>query len=135
MISTGTNKGPMGWKALVGALYSDIRIDFLRRSIKDANRKIYMILGNPRVHHSRPVKLWLPEHKDRIEVFYLPIDSAELDSNEMVNAELKPVATNLPTASTKLRLVKATTKRLSSVQRRPERNKSYFQHAPVRYAA
>ncbi|MBE0547785.1 MAG: IS630 family transposase, partial [Rubrivivax sp.] len=36
---------------------------------------------------------------------------------------------------TKLQLVKAAAKHLSSVQRQPERIKSYFQHAPVRYAA
>ncbi|MFN9029694.1 MAG: IS630 family transposase, partial [Betaproteobacteria bacterium] len=38
-------------------------------------------------------------------------------------------------ARTKLQLVKATAKHLSSVQRQPERIKSYFQHAPVKYAA
>lgn len=135
VISTVTNKGQMRWKAFEGALNSDILIDFLRRLIKDAGRKIYLILDNLRVHHSKPVKAWLAEHKHEIEVFYLPSYSPELNPNEMANADLKQAVTKLAPARTKLQLVKATARHLSSVQRRPERIKSYFQHAPVRYAA
>jgi hypothetical protein len=44
-------------------------------------------------------------------------------------------AERLPPARTKLQLVKAASKHLRSVQRRPERIKSYFEHDPVRCAA
>ena len=135
VISTVTNKGQMRWKAFDGALNSDILIDFLRRLIRDAGRKIYLILDNLRVHHSKPVKAWLAEHKHEIEVFYLPSYSPELNPNEMANADLKQAVTKLAPARTKLQLVKATAKHLRSVQRQPERIKSYFQHEPVRYAA
>ena len=40
----------------------------------------------------------------------------------------------LAPARTKLQLVKAVARYLSSVQRQPERIKSFFQHAPIRYA-
>jgi transposase len=135
VISTVTNKGQMRWKAFDGALNSDILIDFLRRLIKDAGRKVYLILDNLRVHHSKPVKAWLAEHKHEIEVFYLPSYSPELNPNEMANADLKQAVTKLAPARTKLQLVKATAKHLRSVQRQPERIKSYFEHKPVRYAA
>ena len=135
VISTVTNKGQMRWKAFDGALNSDILIDFLRRLIKDARRKIYLILDNLRVHNSKPVKAWLAEHKQEIEVFYLPSYSPELNPNEMANADLKHAVTKLAPARTKLQLVKATTSHLRSVQRKPARIKSYFEHAPVRYAA
>jgi len=62
VISTVTNKSQKRWKAFGGALHSDILIDFLRRLIEDAGRKIYMILDNLRVHHSKPVRAWLTEH-------------------------------------------------------------------------
>ena len=135
VISTVTNKGQMRWKAFDGALNSDILIDFMRRLIKDAGRKIYLILDNLRVHHSKPVKAWLAEHKAEIEVFYLPSYSPELNPNEMANADLKQAVTKLAPARSKLQLVKATARHLRSVQRRPERIKSYFEHEPVRYAA
>ena len=134
-ISTVTNKGQMRWKAFDGAVNSDILIDFLSRLIKDAGRKIYLILDNLGVHHSKPVKAWLVGHKDEIEVFYLPSYSLELNPNEMANAGLKQAVTKLVPARTKLQLVKATAKHLRSVQRQAGRIKSYFEHEPVRYAA
>jgi transposase len=135
LISTVTNKGQMRWKAFDGALNSDILIDFLRRLVKDAGRKIYLILGNLRVHHSKPVEAWLAEHKTEIEVFYLPSYSPEINPSEMANADLKQAVTKLAPGRTRLQLVKAAAKQLRSVQRQPERIKSYFQHEPVRYAA
>ncbi len=135
VISTVTNNGQMRWRAFDGALNSDILIDFLRRLIKDAERKVYLILDNLRVHHSKPVKAWLAKHEQEIEVFYLPSYSPELNPNEMANGDLKQAVTKLAPARTKLQLVKAAASHLRSVQRRPERIKDYFKHDPVRYAA
>lgn len=135
VISTVTNKGQMRWKIFDGALNADILIDFLRRLVKDASRKVYLILDNLRVHHSKPVKNWLAGHVDEIEVFYLPSYSPELNPDEMANADLKQAVTKLAPARTKLQLVKATSRHLRSAQRQPERIKRYFQHASVRYAA
>jgi transposase len=104
----------MRWNAFDGALNSDILIDFLRRLIKDAGRKVYLILDNLRVHHSKPVKAWLAEHKHKVEVSYLPSYSPELNPNEMANADLKQAVTKLAPARTKLQLVRATAKHLRS---------------------
>jgi transposase len=135
VISTVTNKGTMRWKIFDGALNSDILIDFMRRLVRGAGRKVYLILDNLRVHHSKPVKTWLAKHQHQIEVFYLPSYSPELNPDEMANADLKQAVTRLAPARTKLQLVKATSKHLRSVQRQPERIKRYFEHLPVRYAA
>jgi len=96
---------------------------------------VFLILDNLRVHHARPVKAWLAEHADAIEVFYLPSYSPELNPDEMANADIKHAATKLAPARTKLQLVKATARHLRSVQRQPERIRKYFEHGPVRYAA
>ena len=135
IISTVTNKGQMRWKAFEGALNADILIDFLRRLIKGAGRKIYLILDNLRVHHSKPVKAWLAQHQDEIAVFYLPSYSPELNPNEIANADLKQAVTKLAPARTKPQLLKAAATHLLTVQRQPERVKRYFHHEPVRYAA
>jgi transposase len=135
IISTVTNKGTMRWKIFDGALNADILIDFMKRLIRDAGRKVYLILDNLRVHHSKLVKAWLAEHKHEIEVFYLPSYSPELNPDEMANADLKQAVTKLAPARTKLQLVKAAARHLRGVQRQPERIKSYFEYKPVRYAA
>jgi transposase len=105
------------------------------RLIKGAAKKIFLILDNLRVHHCKPVKAWLAQHIDQIEVFYLPSYSPELNPDEMANADIKQVVTTAAPARTKLQLVKATTRHLRSVQRTPERVRKYFEHEPVRYAA
>ncbi len=135
VISSVTNKGTMRWKIFDGALNAAIFIDFLKRLVRDAGRKVYLIVDNLRVHHSMVVKAWLAEHKHEIEIFYLPSYSPELNPDEMANADLKQAVTKLAPARTKLQLVKATAKHLRSVQRQPERIRRYFQHDPVRYAA
>jgi transposase len=135
IISTVTNRGQMRWKIFDGALNADVLIDFLKRLVRDAERKVYLIVDNLRVHHSKPVKAWLAEHQQDIEVFYLPSYSPELHPDKMANADLKQAVTKLAPARTKLQLVKAAARHLRSVQRQPERIKSYFEHAPVRYAA
>jgi transposase len=135
VISTVTNKGQMRWRIFDGALNTDILIDFLRRLIKGASKKLFLILDNLRVHHAKPVKAWLAEHTDAIEVFYLPSYSPELNPDEMANADIKQAVTTLAPARTKLQLVKATARHLRSVQRQPERIRKYFEHGPVRYAA
>ena len=93
ILSTVTNKGQMRWKIFDGALNADILIDFLRRLIKDMPRKVFLILDNLRVHHSKLVKAWLAKHADAIEVFYLPSYSPELNPDEMANADIKRVVT------------------------------------------
>lgn len=135
IISAVTNRGTMRWKIFDGALNAGILIDFMRRLARDAGRKVYLILDNLRVHHSKPVKTWLAAHKDRIEVFYLPSYSPELNPDEMANADLKQAVTKLAPARTKQQLVKAAARHLRSVQRQPDRIKRYFEHEPVRYAA
>lgn len=135
VISTVTNKGQMRWKIFDGALNARILIDFLRRLIKGATKKVFLVLDNLRVHHAKPVKAWLAENTQAIEVFYLPSYSPELNPDEMANADIKQAVTKLAPARTKLQLVKATSHHLRSVQRQPERIRKYFEHGPVRYAA
>ena len=70
MISTVTNQGKTRWMIVDDAFNSDKLIEFLAALVKDTDKKIFLILDNLRVHHSKPVKAWLADHKDQIEVFY-----------------------------------------------------------------
>jgi transposase len=80
-----------------------------------------LILDNLRVHHRKPVKELLAVNRYAVEVFYLPSYSAELNPDEMANADLKQAMTKQAPGRTKLQLVKATAMHLRSVQRQPDR--------------
>lgn len=118
-----------------GALNADIFIDFLKRPIKNPRKKTLLIVDDLRVHHGKPVKAWLAEHLDAIEVFYLFSYSLELNPDEMANADIKQAITTLAPTRTKLQRVKATVSHLRRAPKQPERVRNYFHPDPALYAA
>lgn len=135
IMSTVTNQGKVRWRVFEGAMNADILIDFFKRLIKDAARKVFVILDNLKVHHARRVKDWLADHTERIEVFYLPSYSPELNPDECLNADLKDGVTRRAPARNKAQLKKAAISHLRKLQKSPQRVRKYFEHKPVRYAA
>lgn len=136
MISTVTNQGKVRWRVFEGAVNAAILIDFMKRLVKDARgQKVFLILDNLKVHHAKPVKAWLADHEEQIEVFYLPSYSPELNPDEMLNADLKDAVTRKAPARKKGQLKRAMIGHMRKLQKSPERVRKYFQHHPVRYAA
>jgi transposase len=74
-------------------------------------------------------------HKDKIELFYLPSYSPELNPEERLNADLKQAIYSKVPVRTKARLKAATTEPMQTLENSPERVKKYFQDARVKYAA
>lgn len=135
VISTVTNKGEMRWKVFSGALNAKILIGFLTRLVRQREDKIFLILDNLRVHHSKLVKRWLADNAEKIEVFYLPSYSPELNPDELLNADLKHHVTTAAPARTANALTRTAVGSLRSIQKQPARIQSYFQHEDVSYAA
>jgi transposase len=135
VISTVTNKGKMRWRVFSGALKAKLLIDFLVRLTCKQRRKIFLILDNLRVHHSKRFRQWLAENAGKIEVFYLPSYSPELNPDELLNADLKRRVTTAAPARTKCGLTRTAIGALRSIQKQPQRVQSYFQKKDVSYAA
>ena len=95
VISTVTNKGQMRWKVFSRALNAKILISFMKRLVDGREKRVFLILDNLRVHHSKAVKKWLADNQEKIAVFYLPSDSPELNPDELLNADLKQLVTKL----------------------------------------
>ena len=136
MIATVTNQGKARWMIIDEAFNSDRLIEFLGALIKDAGKKkVFLILDNLRVHHSKPVKRWVAEHAELIELFYLPSYSPELNPEERLNADLKQAIGSKVPARTKAKLRSAATQHMTELEQSPERIKAFFQDKKVRYAA
>jgi transposase len=135
MISTVTNQGKARWMIIEDAFNSDKLIEFLEALTKDADKKVFLILDNLRVHHSKPVKKWLGENKDKIEVFYLPSYSPELNPDERLNADLKHEISSKVPVRTKAKLKEAASTYRIKLEQNPERLRSYFGDHHVAYAA
>lgn len=135
MIATVTNQGKTRWMIIDEAFNADRLIEFLAALSKDAGRKVFLILDNLRVHHSKLVKAWVAERQDQIELFYLPSYSPELNPEERLNAALKQALYTKVPVRTKAKLKAATTEHMQTLESSPERVKKYFQDARVKYAA
>lgn len=72
MLTTVTNQGKARWMIIDETFNSERLIEFLGALITDAGKKVFLILDKLRVHHSKPVKAWVAERQDKIELFYLP---------------------------------------------------------------
>ena len=89
MIAVVSNRGLMRFKLYKGALNVAIFIDFMKRLIKDAKQKVFLIVYNLRVHHAKAVQDWLARYKVEIEIFYLPAYAPEHNPDEYLNNDLK----------------------------------------------
>jgi transposase len=89
MISAITNQGHSRFMIYEEKMNQKLFIDFLRRLVRESERKVFLIIDNLRVHHGKLVAAWLLEHKDQIEVFFLPPYAPELNPDEYLNHALK----------------------------------------------
>jgi transposase len=135
LISTVTNQGKVRFMVYRDTMKAQTLIRFMRRLIKDVGRKLFLIVDNLRVHHSKLVREWLEDHRAQIEVFYLPSYSPELNPDEYLNCDLKVgVHTGVP-ATSKSELARKAIGHLRMLQKRPARVAKYFKHPKIAYAA
>jgi len=135
MLSAVNNEGKVRFMIFKESMTSSRLIDFMRRLIKDAQRKVYLILDNLKAHHSKVVTRWLEKKKDHIRVVYLPPYCPELNPDEYLNNDLKQRVHSGTQSITAKELKHKTESFMRQLLRRPHRVKKYFEHPAVRYAA
>jgi len=135
LISTVTNQGQMRFMVYRNAMNAAVMKKFLQRLVKDAGRKVFLIVDNLKVHHSKPVKEWLAVHHEQIEVFYLPAYCPELNPDEYLNNDLKSGVYGAEAVRTRPQLTKKAVSHLRSLQKQPQRVQKFFKHPKVAYAA
>ena len=135
MIAAVSNRGLVRFMLYEGALNADRFIDFLRRLVRDAGRKVVLIVDNLKVHKAGKVRAWLESHRHEIELFYLPAYAPDHNPTEYLNNDLKQALRQKPQPDSEDELIRNTRSVLRTIQRSPERVRAYFKPEPVRYAA
>ncbi len=137
MISAITNQGTVRFMLYESTMTAKVLKKFLRALIESTPGKVFLILDNLRVHHAKVVKRWLERKtvKRYLEVFFLPAYSPELNPDEYLNCDLKSMVHSGPAARTVDELKKHTRSCMLTLQRRPERVKTYFNAEHIAYAA
>lgn len=135
MISTVTNQGKTRWMIVDGNIDGDKLIEFLGCLVRDSGKKVFVVMDNLRVHHSKPVKQWLSEHQNEIEAFYLPSYSPELNPDERLNSDLKQGIASRSPVRNKVKLQEHATSHMLMLEQSPHRVRKYFEDPHVAYAA
>jgi transposase len=135
LASAVTNRGELRWMVVDGAVNAPTFIRFLGRLIRDARRKIFLVLDRLKAHRARLTRDWLAEHGAEIEVYYPPSYSPELNPDEGVNADLKQAVPRRAPARSKQQLKRAAISHMRSLSKRPRRIRAIFRHRQFRYAA
>ena len=135
MLSAISKRGKLRFMLYKNNMNSSKLIDFMGRLIRDVKKKVFLILDNLRVHHSKDVQKWLEEHKDRIEVFYLPPYAPEYNPDELVNSDLKRSVGNNASSQSKEELEHNVRSYLKFLQLNPSKITSFFNAPYTKYAA
>ena len=134
-ISAISNEGTVRFMTYKGALDAAVFLTFLTRLVAEASRKVLLIVDRLQAHKTPEVEAWVAARRDRIEVFYLPAYSPEMNPVEYLNNDMKGSVNEagLPPDRPTLR------GRLQGFMRRlvhlPEHVISYFLHPWTQYAA
>ena len=114
---------------------TDVFLNFLRRLIYRQKKKIFIILDNHKVHHSKKVVDWLEKHKDKIEAFFLPAYAPELNPDEMLNRNVKSNVAYANLFTSQDELISTLKSYLFSLQHNSLKVKSFLGFDDVLYAA
>lgn len=134
MISTVTGRGVLRFMVFKQRFTADVFNDFIRRLMRSASRKVYLIVDAHPVHKSRKVKKWLASHEEPIRMILLPAYSPDLNPDEFLNHDVKHNAVGRRRATSQDDMIADVRGYLRSTQKQPAIVRSYF-HAPsVQYA-
>lgn len=135
MISAITNRGKLRFLLFKKEFTAAVLLRLLRGLLKDTRRKVFFILDKHPVHRSVAVKQWVQANRDRIELFFLPSYSPELNPDELVNQDVKTNAVGRKPPHTLAQMVRNVRRHLKQRAAEPEQVRRYFNHRDVRYAA
>lgn len=134
MMSTITNRGALAFMVFTERFTGAVMIKFLRRLVRHAKGKVFLIVDGHPVHKSARVRDWLGHRAAKIEMFLLPAYSPDLNPDEFLNNDAKGQA-GRQRPYDQPEMVGGLRSHLRATQRCPDIVRSYFHAESVRYAA
>ena len=135
MISAVNNRGKLHFMIYKGGINSDKFIKFLKRLVSSSRGNIFLIIDNLPAHKTNKVRTWLSDNNGKIQLFYLPVYSPELNPDEYLNQDLKANIVGKIKMNSPEDLKKGVVKFLNKRKKDPKQVKKYFHHPKVKYAA
>lgn len=134
MISAITNLGKLSFMVFHETFTQDVFLKFLKRMVRQSDRKVFLIVDNHRSHKSKKVNTWLKANEDHIRLFYLPSYCPELNPDEFLNQDIKSYL-GKQRLHNKPQMVKSLNKHLKMRQRQPHIIQNFVKGCHHQYAA
>jgi transposase len=133
MISAVNPNGHFRFMTVEGSVNAGIFCGFIERLIEGVDQKIFLILDNHKIHRAQKVKKLVSSLDGKVELFYLPPYSPELNPDELVWADVKKKVGRVAVFS-KDHLKHRVMGALRSLQKLPDKIRSFFSHPTCQYA-
>ena len=139
MISAISNLGQLWFMVFCGRLNAKVFIEFLGRLLRArADRKLFLIVDSHPAHKATRVARWLEEkpaeRSGRLELYFLPGYSPELNPDECLNQDTKQ-AMKKKRPRDREEMVHNVRGHLHRRQKQPQVVRRFFEEKHVRYAA
>jgi transposase len=135
LISAISPEGTARFMTYKGTMDAALFLVFLGRLLRTTSRKIFLVVDRLRAHDCAKVAEWVEERKGRIEVFYLPRYSPELNADEYLNNDLKGGVNEAGLPDNKEELRSRIHGFLRKLLHWPEHVMNYFLHPCALYAS
>jgi transposase len=133
LISAISPRGTMRFMATEGNVTSSVFIEFLKCLLHKAERPVFLVVDNHSVHRSGEVREFVKKQKGKLRLFFLPPYSPELNPDEHVWNYLKNHKIGRQTTKNGFELAKRVQSIMLSLQKLPEKVKSFFRHPWTKY--
>jgi len=134
VISAISRRGELRFLCVEGKVNAEVFLGFLKRLVSTASRKVFLIVDGHPTHKAKLVGKYLEEEKGKIEMFFLPPYSPQLNPDEHVWCDLKKNSIGRKIITGPDMLKNAVISFMRSLQKNPSKVRSYFMAPETRYA-
>jgi transposase len=134
-ISAITNRGRLSFLGFRPRVTARVFLPFCRRLLRQVRQPVFLIVDGHPVQTAAVTQRWLRHHRERLQLFFLPPDSPELNPDEYLNQDVKTNALGRRPPQDADELAANVRGYLRRTQRMPTVGPSCFHHPAVRYAA
>ena len=133
MIAAVSGRGQMKFMIVQGTVTAAQICEFLNRLMHDHEQKVILIWDGHPTHRSKKVKKCIGSFEGRLEIYTLPSYSPELNPSEQVWTHVKSNGVGRKIVFGPDQLKTAAIGVLRSLQRLPNKVKSFFRHPECSY--
>lgn len=132
MISAITNRGELAFMVFQGKFDARLFIGFMRRLLKQAAGKLYLIVDGHPVHRAVVAREFVSANAARLRLIRMPGYCPELNPDELLNQDVKTNGLGKSRPTNRGELIAGVRSHLRRRQRQPQVIRNLFQEKHVR---